>query len=1183
MVIHLILLILSSLLHTTSSTVYYVIPDDHYTTNNNSYILQHYLNNTNKYFTSHTQLHFLSGQYYLSTDLVIQHVSNLSLIGNRTNEVINSVINCTSPAGIVVVDSSNIVIANIVMNDCGNDYNLIRLPAAIIATGCSGIVFANIVMNDCGKYIWFPRQYNQYVNSLYAVNSSSVTILHFHSVTYSWNTEFTLINILHNLTIVNLTLLNLKIYYHQIIHPETSNSATQIYIDHLIHYNVVKFLTHMIFDVQNININLNLTLRHSKFTNVGLHMICEECSGYVLIFVKNCNFSNSIETPVEIVTPAIFINMSNCRSATHQAKTIFMDCHFKRFLLGFLASLRSILMVQFGGYEKTDTRLRSTFSVNRCTFHNDFCGGSCILIACNQNNHKCPVDVYFKAITISKVSALCALISCFNTHITVIEMVAIDNCLSIFIKAKSCDIVLKENIYILNNIVFESFVFAEAIFLKEFIKLNFTFNQFRSYLVYSKAPYSPVLKCPIQYISEQSNLDENSLYESLDYSVTFNSNTMKGLSNVDIQYCMWDSSSVFQHLSPVQVNKKFINYSNTTLTKKHICICKSNQTFNCFLDEIGPFFPGQHVNINLIFSSSKTSGTNTVQLESVDAKNHSPYICGVSNEISKIKLTYQRCRRVSFIIKHLDEHWCRLSVLVTPIPLSHDNRWLEMYTILLQPCPKGFSLYPQGYCQCDPVLSSHISSLTTCDIDHQTIPRPANTWISGRTINNSHSYYVSLNCPFDYCLPHSSQLNLSTPDSQCQFNRSSVLCGQCQHGLSTVFGSSQCKHCSNIYLLIIIPIGLAGIVLVVLLFFLNITTTDGPINGFLFFTNIIGIYHSKSITSDISVMHAFISLANLDLGIETCFYNGMDDYTKTWLQLVFPIYLIFIATLLIITSRYSTTIQRLTSRRALPVLATLFLLSYTKVLLTVSNVLFSYTSITHLPSNQTTLVWSVDTNVPLFGVKFTVLFIACLILFLVLVPFNVVLIFTKRLSYFKVVTYFKPLLDAYQGPYKIKYHYWTGLQLLMRAIFFGLTSLDTNLNYMVNIILLNIILWVHMKYLPYNSTKNNVLELILLFNLNVATVMSLTVTSNLVIFDVSIALTILFLVCVLCSNLKKPLLRFSKLCPKLAKCFQNAFKFPFWLKSRNDHQIQSIELVSEVPEVDFNYREFQEPLIGLTK
>jgi len=109
--------------------------------------------------------------------------------------------------------------------------------------------------------------------------------------------------------------------------------------------------------------------------------------------------------------------------------------------------------------------------------------------------------------------------------------------------------------------------------------------------------------------------------------------------------------------------------------------------------------------------------------------------------------------------------------------------------------------------------------------------------------------------------------------------------------------------------------------------------------------------------------YTFITLANLDLGIQVCFHNGMDDYAKMWLQLTFPFYLILIATLLTI------------------VLATLlsFLLSYTKILYIVSSVLFFYSITTHLPSKHTTLVWSVDANVPLFGVRFTILFIVYLI------------------------------------------------------------------------------------------------------------------------------------------------------------------------------------------------------------
>ena len=228
----------------------------------------------------------------------------------------------------------------------------------------------------------------------------------------------------------------------------------------------------------------------------------------------------------------------------------------------------------------------------------------------------------------------------------------------------------------------------------------------------------------------------------------------------------------------------------------------------------------------------------------------------------------------------------------------------------------------------------------------------------------------------------------------------------------------------------------------------------------------------------ITPAYTFISLANLDLGIETCFYNGMDDYAKMWLQLAFPFYLIFIATSFIITSRYSTTIQRLTARRALPVLATLFLFSYNKILLVVSSVLFSYSKIIHLPSGHNTIVWSIDANVPLFSVQFGALFLVCLVLFFILLPFNIILLFTKTLLRFSFINRFRPLLDAYQGPYKIKYYYWTGVQLAVRVMFYGISSLDRNINLMIGTLLLTIIIGFEGVLQPFKSKFKNYQELI---------------------------------------------------------------------------------------------------------
>ena len=227
----------------------------------------------------------------------------------------------------------------------------------------------------------------------------------------------------------------------------------------------------------------------------------------------------------------------------------------------------------------------------------------------------------------------------------------------------------------------------------------------------------------------------------------------------------------------------------------------------------------------------------------------------------------------------------------------------------------------------------------------------------------------------------------------------------------------------------------------------------------------------------------FISVANLDLGIPICFYNGMDDYAKMWLQLAFPFYLIFISICLIMASRYFSTVQRLIAHRALPVLATLFLLSYTKILLTVSSVLFSYSTIINLPSEHTTLVWSIDGNVPLLGVRFILLFTTCLVLFLILIPFSSVLLFIRWLSQFRFINKFKPLLDIYQGPYKDKFYYWTGLQLVLRAIFLGISNLERNVSLTVGNILLSGFAIFQGYCSLYKVELKNINELLLLFNL----------------------------------------------------------------------------------------------------
>jgi len=178
-------------------------------------------------------------------------------------------------------------------------------------------------------------------------------------------------------------------------------------------------------------------------------------------------------------------------------------------------------------------------------------------------------------------------------------------------------------------------------------------------------------------------------------------------------------------------------------------------------------------------------------------------------------------------------------------------------------------------------------------------------------------------------------------------------------------------------------------------------------------------------------------------------------------------YLIIIA---IIASCYSFRILRLTYTRSLPVLATLFLLSYNGVLRTALTVLFSYSTITHLPSGHQQIVWSINASIPLFGLKFIILFITCLVLLLLLIPFNLILLFTRYVLWFRTINRLKPLLDVFQGSYKDKYYYWVAIHITLRSLFFALYGFQIKLRLIIATMILVFFTGFH-GYSHPNKTK----------------------------------------------------------------------------------------------------------------
>ena len=374
---------------------------------------------------------------------------------------------------------------------------------------------------------------------------------------------------------------------------------------------------------------------------------------------------------------------------------------------------------------------------------------------------------------------------------------------------------------------------------------------------------------------------------------------------------------------------------------------------------------------------------------------------------------------------------------------GHPSRDLLKYpvyiNITLLSCPLGFMLHrSQHRCVCHVQLDEHN---ILCNISDQTVHRSRFMWINASFVGNkTNGVIIHKYCPFDYCKHEEMNVNLENPDSQCAFNHAGILCGACQKGLSLMLGSSQCSYCSNMHLILLVPFAIAGFALVFFLKCLNLTVSQGTINGLIFYANIIKANEAVFFPpGDANMLTVFISWLNLDLGIETCFFNGLNGYWKTWLQFVFPVYIWIISATIIVVSYYSSLAAKTFGNNSVPVLATLFLLSYAKLLRTIITTL-TFTFL-YNPDGSERTVWSYDGNIPYLSSSHIPLFIiAIAFLIFILLPYTGVLLFKQYLQkysnykFLKWITRMKPFFDAYYGPYQDKHWYQVGILLLIRVI-----------------------------------------------------------------------------------------------------------------------------------------------------
>ena len=422
----------------------------------------------------------------------------------------------------------------------------------------------------------------------------------------------------------------------------------------------------------------------------------------------------------------------------------------------------------------------------------------------------------------------------------------------------------------------------------------------------------------------------------------------------------------------------------------------------------------------------------------------------------------------------------------TTISIFSDNApAITSLNVTLRQCGFGFR-YDDKTKRC---VCSVINRKVTCDIKNQTLTVGDNYWFG--PVPQLNNLLVYQTCLYDVCKPGSKTFKPYNVDSQCStgYKRRGLACGQCEQNLSAIFGSNRCRKCGNETLLLIPLFGVAGILVIIVIAFLDISVAEGYVNGFILYCNCLNSFLPYlSPTLPIDYVFILVSWINLDVGIQSCFYSGMTELSKIGLRYVFPAYLYLLMFFVVILARYSKRFARIPFS-ASRTFATLFLLTYFSIFGT-SVCLLGYSRLEAKDEDSGDILtyygWTVDISHPYgHGLHAPLLLIASLLMVTYILPIPLLLMFPSLVYRLPYAYKLKPILDAFWNPYKPSRRFWFGASSLFRITAF---TMGTYVNYPVNVfwflVIIILCLFIQERLSPYDGFLRSAFYSFFIFNLS---------------------------------------------------------------------------------------------------
>ncbi len=466
-------------------------------------------------------------------------------------------------------------------------------------------------------------------------------------------------------------------------------------------------------------------------------------------------------------------------------------------------------------------------------------------------------------------------------------------------------------------------------------------------------------------------------------------------------------------------------------------------------------------------------------------------------------------------------------------------------TIDLLSCPAGFEFDDlERSCVCFKEKEEDHHSSFVCDPASIMITTDSNNWVGMElySVNSTDSIDLFVhNCHFSYCRPNTT-FRPPNYDAQCAENshRTGIMCGSCENGYSAILGGIDCRKCSNYYLFLFVVFAILGLVLFLIMAFLEFTIDKGWMDAILLYSNLITLYNFSNwpVFSNLRVLFVPAHLLSLELGFGVCFFDGMTALTRSAVQLIFPLYLYILMFIFkLISNRYSLSCYFSPAKT----FVTLYVLCYVSLLNTCIEILAGRSI--HTLGGVNSVRWLIDGNQLYFrGWHILLSIIAIGLLVLHLIPFTVSL-FLPSLMY-KYGKKVAPFYDALYGPYETKYRFWIGVRLVMRGLMSCMVKfVIVSTSLVVNLVIILTFLHIQSSIRPFKNKWLNILDSYLILNaalLYIGGLANIGTTSSLVVGSIIYGVIFLAIsnglgVTVFCYHIS---MRFPKIKERILKCYE---------------------------------------------